>query len=149
MSNSARDGRSKEHRDTFGFGDVWTWTAIDADTKLVPSWLVGERTVSDAYLFMTDLKSRWRGPVQLTTDGLRAYSVVAHAACRTARLNAPTSTCWTLELRDLPVRQREPLAAILSLVGKPLVPVTLDPLGIDCSEIVDQADLVRVRLLNI
>ncbi len=32
-----------EHEDTFGYGDVWTWTAIDADTKLVPSWLVGER----------------------------------------------------------------------------------------------------------
>lgn len=34
---------------TPGYGDVWTWTAIDADTKLVPSWLVGERTSKDAY----------------------------------------------------------------------------------------------------
>ena len=33
-----------EHKDTFGYGDVWTWVAICADTKLVPSWLVGERT---------------------------------------------------------------------------------------------------------
>src|SRR4051812_48988642 len=39
----------QEHRDTFGYGDVWTWTAICADTKLVPSWLVGERTVDDAW----------------------------------------------------------------------------------------------------
>jgi hypothetical protein len=35
----------EEHQDTFGFGDVWTWVAIDADTKLVPSFLVGERTL--------------------------------------------------------------------------------------------------------
>lgn len=62
-----------EHRDTFGYGDVWTWTAICADTKLVPSWLVGERTVSDAWIFMTDLKGRLANRVQLTTDGLSAY----------------------------------------------------------------------------
>ena len=42
----------------FGYGDVWTWTAIDADTKLVPSWLVGERTPADCYTFLADLKSR-------------------------------------------------------------------------------------------
>ena len=43
---------------TFGYGDVWTWTAIDADTKLVPSWLVGERTYADALVFLTDLEAR-------------------------------------------------------------------------------------------
>src|SRR3954447_22876651 len=37
----------EEHRGTFGYGDVWTWTAIDAQTKLVPSWFVGERTAED------------------------------------------------------------------------------------------------------
>jgi IS1 family transposase len=63
-----------EHRDTFGYGDVWTWTAIDADTKLVPSWLVGERTMADAYTFLADLKSRLRNAgIQLTTDGLGHY----------------------------------------------------------------------------
>src|SRR3954462_1979891 len=62
-----------EHRGTFGYGDVWTWTAICADTKLVPSWLVGERTVDDAWTFMDDLKSRLANRVQLTTDGHRAY----------------------------------------------------------------------------
>jgi hypothetical protein len=36
-----------EHVGTYGYGDVWTWTAIDAETKLVPSWLVGERTTED------------------------------------------------------------------------------------------------------
>lgn len=62
-----------EHRDTFGYGDVWTWTAICADTKLVPSWLVGERTVTDAWIFMNDLAGRLSNRVQLTTDGHGSY----------------------------------------------------------------------------
>ncbi|HTA34901.1 MAG TPA: IS1 family transposase [Solirubrobacteraceae bacterium] len=58
-----------------GVGSVWTWTAIDADTKLIPSWLVGNRTAEDGFLFMMDLKHRLRDShVQITTDGLRAYS---------------------------------------------------------------------------
>jgi IS1 family transposase len=58
---------------TFGYGDVWTWIAIDADTKLVPSWLVGERTVDDAWAFLTDLQERLANRVQLTSDGLKMY----------------------------------------------------------------------------
>jgi len=63
----------EEHRDTFGYGDVWTWTAICADTKLVPSWLVGERNVEDAWFFMNDLARRLTNRVQLTTDGHKPY----------------------------------------------------------------------------
>ena len=63
----------EEHRGEFGYGDVWTWTALDADTKLVPSWLVGERTVEDATAFISDLASRLANRVQLTTDGHRPY----------------------------------------------------------------------------
>ena len=44
-----------EHQGSFGYGDVWTWIAIDADTKLVPSWLVGERNMRDCYTFIEDL----------------------------------------------------------------------------------------------
>ncbi len=62
-----------EHQGTFGYGDVWTWIAVCADTKLVPSWLVGERTVDDAWVFMTDLQERLARRVQLTSDGLKAY----------------------------------------------------------------------------
>jgi len=58
-----------------GYGDVWTWTAIDADTKLVPSWLVGLRDAGYAYEFMSDLKSRLRNRVQITTDGHRVYLI--------------------------------------------------------------------------
>jgi len=64
-----------EHKGTFGSGDVWTFTAIDADTKLVPSFLVGERTYEDAELFIRDLASRLRNRVQLSTDGYHAYVV--------------------------------------------------------------------------
>jgi len=63
----------EEHQGTVGYGEVWTWTAICADTKLVPSWLVGERTIDDAYVFMQDLKSRLPNRVQLTTDGYTPY----------------------------------------------------------------------------
>lgn len=63
-----------EHKGTFGYGDVWTWTALCADTKLVPSWLVGERTVEDGWEFMADLKSRVSGRIQLTTDGHPSHS---------------------------------------------------------------------------
>jgi len=62
----------EDHPDDYG--DVWTWTAIDADSKLVPSWLVGERTGRDCYYFLSDLRSRLApGRVQLTTDGLGSY----------------------------------------------------------------------------
>ena len=54
-------------------GDTWTWTAIDADTKLVPCWYIGGRDAGAAYEFMTDLASRLAERVQLTTDGHYAY----------------------------------------------------------------------------
>jgi IS1 family transposase len=57
----------------FGYGDVWTWVAIDADTKLVPSYRVGSRDIGDAHEFISDLAKRLSNRVQLTTDGLRVY----------------------------------------------------------------------------
>jgi IS1 family transposase len=57
----------------FGYGDVWTWVAIDADTKLVPAWRVGPRDAATAYELMQDLASRLRNRVQLTTDGHKPY----------------------------------------------------------------------------
>jgi IS1 family transposase len=61
-----------EHRG-MGRGDCWTWTAICADTKLIPCWHVGGRDADAAALFMEDLASRLASRVQLTTDGHRAY----------------------------------------------------------------------------
>jgi IS1 family transposase len=57
----------------FGFGDVWTWTAICADTKIVPSWLVGNRDGETAKVFIDDLAGRLASRVQLTTDGHKPY----------------------------------------------------------------------------
>jgi IS1 family transposase len=56
-----------------GAGDVWTWTGIDADTKLIISWLVGDRDADYANAFMNDVASRLTTRVQLTTDGLKSY----------------------------------------------------------------------------
>jgi IS1 family transposase len=62
-----------DKRGEFGYGDVWTWVAIDADTKLVPTYRIGARDVGEAMAFMKDLASRLRSRVQLTTDGHFPY----------------------------------------------------------------------------
>jgi IS1 family transposase len=56
-----------------GWGDCWTWVALDSDTKLVPSYRVGPRDLQEARLLMADLAGRLRYRVQLTTDGHRPY----------------------------------------------------------------------------
>lgn len=63
----------QEKKGEFGFGDVWTFVALDADTKLVPSWLIGARDAGCAYEFIADLKSRLLTRVQITTDGHKMY----------------------------------------------------------------------------
>jgi IS1 family transposase len=61
-------------------GDVWTWVAIDADTKLVPCWFVGQRDAGSATEFISDLASRLSSRVQLTTDGLKVYVEAVESA---------------------------------------------------------------------
>jgi IS1 family transposase len=56
-----------------GYGDVWTWTALDADSKLMVTYYVGKREDEDARLFLGDLAQRLAGRVQLTTDGWHPY----------------------------------------------------------------------------
>jgi IS1 family transposase/lambda repressor-like predicted transcriptional regulator len=63
----------EDKRNTFGYGSVWTWTALDADTKLICSWMVGNRDARAATEFMKDLASRLSNRIQLTTDGYRVY----------------------------------------------------------------------------
>ena len=60
-------------RQDLAYGDVWTWTAIDADTKLIPSWFVDGRDSDAAIIFMDDLASRLANRIQLTSDGHKAY----------------------------------------------------------------------------
>jgi len=68
-----QDNLPDNKRGKFGYGDVWTYVAMDADTKLVPCWLVGLRTARYANEFLVDLKRRLVNRVQLTTDGHRKY----------------------------------------------------------------------------
>jgi IS1 family transposase len=62
-----------DKRGQFGFGDVWTWAAMDADTKLIVTWALGTRGAGTAFEFMHDLAGRLAHRVQLTTDGHRVY----------------------------------------------------------------------------
>lgn len=55
------------------WGDAWTFSALDPDAKLVPSWFVGERTAEDAWELLTDLRGRLASMVQLSTDGHKMY----------------------------------------------------------------------------
>jgi IS1 family transposase len=57
----------------FGYGDVWTWVALCADTKLICTYKIGTRGASTAYAFMHDLAARLANRIQLTTDGHRVY----------------------------------------------------------------------------
>jgi hypothetical protein len=66
----AKQGNLPENKQgQLGYGDLWTWTAICADTKLVPSWFVGRRDAEHAHAFLTDLSTRLADRVQLTSDG--------------------------------------------------------------------------------
>jgi IS1 family transposase len=60
-------------RGRVGYGDIWTWTALCADTKVVPCWLVGRRSARYANYFIANLASRLSNRIQLTTDGHRVY----------------------------------------------------------------------------
>ncbi len=68
-AKNVRDAKSAPE----GAGDVWTWTGIDADSKLIVSWHVGDRSKHTAIEFMSDLRARLANKVQLTTDGHKAY----------------------------------------------------------------------------
>ena len=69
----AKEKNATAEQKANGFGDIWTWTAIDADTKLIPSWSVGERDADAANAFVADLAGRLRHRVQITTDGHKPY----------------------------------------------------------------------------
>ena len=69
-----------EMQGEFGVGDVWTFTAVCADTKLVPCWMVGSRDACFATEFLKDLESRLANRIQLTTDGHKMYLQATEAA---------------------------------------------------------------------
>jgi IS1 family transposase len=63
----------EDKKGIFGYGDVWTWTAIDADSKLMLSFRLGPRDAATASAFVNDLASRLKNRIQLTSDGLKLY----------------------------------------------------------------------------
>ena len=69
-----------ERKGEFGIGDVWTFTSIDPETKLIATWLIGRRDASTARRFLVDLGRRIRGQFQLTSDGASFYREAAEAA---------------------------------------------------------------------
>ncbi|MGC2192688.1 MAG: IS1 family transposase [Candidatus Dormiibacterota bacterium] len=70
----------EEHKGEFGYGDIWTWVAMDADTKLIINTLVGERDTPTAIDFMTEVRERVANRTQLTTDGLVCYLTAVEEA---------------------------------------------------------------------
>lgn len=98
----------EDKRGVFGYGDVWTWVAPDADTKLVPSWRVGPRDLATAYDFMHDLADRLSRRVQLTTDGFKVYLEAVESAFMTdidyAMLQKVYGTDPTAEKRYSPAK---------------------------------------------
>ena len=76
----AKEKNATAEQKAAGWGDVWTWTGMDADSKLMISWLVGERSQHAANAFMSDVAARLTNRVQLSTDGNAVYLVaVDHA----------------------------------------------------------------------
>lgn len=65
--------RNLSETDSLELGDVWTWVAIDPESKAVPSFRVGKREVADANAFIADVASRMTNRIQLSSDGLNAY----------------------------------------------------------------------------
>ncbi len=76
----AKEKNTTDETKLKGWGDCWTWTALDADTKLIPCWYVGTRDAGAAYHFMHDLAARLAHRVQLTTDGHKPYLVAVSDA---------------------------------------------------------------------
>lgn len=90
----------EEKKGEFGYGDVWTWVSMDADTKLVPCWLVGPRTSDAAHEFIHDLASRLANRVQLTTDAISR--ILRRSKVRSVVKS--TTRCWS-RFTELPARK--------------------------------------------
>jgi len=76
----AKEKNATPEQKAQGWGDVWTWTAIDPDSKLMISWLIGDRSQATATTFMRDVAARLANRVQLTTDGFVSYLVAVDEA---------------------------------------------------------------------
>ena len=105
-----------------GAGDVWTWTGIDADAKLIVSWLIGPRDGQSAYFFMQDLAGRLDGRVQLTSDGLNVYPGAVEDA-----FGADVDYAQLVKLYGQPDRESEARYSPAVCKGAVPTPVTGEP----------------------
>jgi IS1 family transposase len=91
-------------------GDVWTWVAICNDSKLIPSWWIGDRSYDSGLPFMQDLASRVAHPIELTSDGLDAYidafedGMVEHLILKRKYPRATTARTSYVERKNLTLR---------------------------------------------
>jgi len=106
-----------------GRGDVWTWTAIDAETKLVPCWYIGNRDAEAAYHFMQDLAGRLANRVQMTTDGHRPYLRAVEDAFGTDIDYAQLVKIYGKSFNDSPAARYSPAQCMgarkAKIMGKP------------------------------
>jgi IS1 family transposase len=106
-----------------GRGDVWTWTAIDAETKLVPCWYIGNRDAEAAYHFMQDLAGRLANRVQMTTDGHRPYLRAVEDAFGTEIDYAQLVKIYGKSFNDSPAARYSPAQCMgarkAKIMGKP------------------------------
>ncbi len=108
-----------EHFEDGGYaGDVWAWVAIDADTKLIPSWLLGKRDSDSASEFIHDLASRLANRVQLTTDGLKVYINAVYDAFGE---DIDHSVLHKIYGRDMPDASRYSPAACIGCEKRPMI----------------------------
>ena len=113
----------EQFKGTPGYGDVWTFTAVCADTKLVPSWLVGERTMDDAEVFLTDLANRMSGRIQLaptgtgSTKGLSGRPLPTMSIGRRSRSTTRVASWANTARRSASVRSGVSSRAILISTG--------------------------------
>lgn len=109
-------------RGQFGFGDVWTWTALDADTKLIVSWRVGTRDAGTAFEFTQDLAERLANRVQLTTDGHKVYYNAVEAA-----FGSNVDYAMLVKLYGADKRDKEATYSPAKVISCRAVPITGDP----------------------
>jgi IS1 family transposase len=104
-------------------GDVWTWIAIDADTKLVPTFHIGPRDLDTATTFMQDLAKRLSGRVQLTTDGLNTYLLAVKGAFKGEVDYAQLVKVYGRDQSNKPERRYSPAVCL----GQDMQPVSGNP----------------------
>jgi IS1 family transposase len=104
-------------------GDVWTWVAVDADTKLVPTFQIGPRDLGTATEFMNDLASRLSGRVQLTTDGHRSYLLAVEGAFKGEVDYAQLVKVYGRDASNKPERRYSPAVCL----GQDMQPISGDP----------------------